>query len=81
MEGEKTRAEKHRIIFLPSATPYPSDFYRSVADPAHAAVLATMCAKWFAFTLRSFESTLARLRKERREQTEHQETARYATRA
>lgn len=38
------------------------------AGASHAAVLATLHAQGFSFTLRSFESTLARLRKERREQ-------------
>jgi hypothetical protein len=37
------------------------------AGASHAAVLATLHAQGFSFTLRSFESTLARLRKERRE--------------
>jgi hypothetical protein len=38
------------------------------AGASHAAVLATLHAQGFSFTLRSFESTLARLRKERRGQ-------------
>jgi molecular chaperone GrpE (heat shock protein) len=38
------------------------------AGASHAAVLTTLHAQGFSFTLRSFESTLARLRKERREQ-------------
>lgn len=35
------------------------------AGASHAAVLATLHAQGFTFTLRSFESTLGRLRKER----------------
>jgi hypothetical protein len=34
-------------------------------DASHTAVLATLHAQGFTFTLRSFESTLGRLRKER----------------
>lgn len=45
------------------------------AGASHAAVLATLHAQGFSFTLRSFESTLARLRKERREQDGVQEAA------
>ncbi len=36
------------------------------AGASHTAVLATLHAQGFTFTLRSFESTLGRLRKERR---------------
>jgi len=45
------------------------------AGASHAAVLATLHAQGFSFTLRSFESTLARLRKERREQDGAQKNA------
>ena len=38
------------------------------AGASHAAVLATLHAQGFSFTLRSYRNTLARLRKERREQ-------------
>jgi molecular chaperone GrpE (heat shock protein) len=44
------------------------------AGASHAAVLATLHAQGFSFTLRSFESTLARLRKEPRGQDGAQET-------
>jgi hypothetical protein len=44
------------------------------AGASHAAVLATLHAQGFSFTLRSFESTLARLRKERRGQDGAQKT-------
>jgi hypothetical protein len=45
------------------------------AGASHAAVLATLHAQGFTFTLRSFESTLARLRKERQNQEGAQEAA------
>ena len=44
------------------------------AGASHAAVLTTLHAQGFSFTLRSFESTLARLRKERRGQDGAQAT-------
>jgi hypothetical protein len=45
------------------------------AGASHAAVLKTLHAQGFTFTLRSFEGTLARLRKERRRQDALQEAA------
>jgi hypothetical protein len=45
------------------------------AGASHAAVLGTLHAQGFTLTAQSFESTLARLRKERREQDEDPDAA------
>lgn len=50
------------------------------AGASHAAVLATLHAQGFSFTLRSFESTLARLRKERRDQKNRNKSIHASTR-